>query len=107
MKSCLWTTECVRTSTITALDNFCDLVIWLCPFCLFGHNGEPAKWRAFWGEIQHHIFSYNSMDFIAKKENPDAKTEGEETIVIRVCDSVRGKLGAGVTNRKVTRYTSV
>ena len=54
-------------------------------------NGKPAKWRAIWEESGSHNFSYYSMDFIAKKENPDAKTEGEETIVIRVCDSVRGK----------------
>ena len=28
------------------------------------------------------------MDFVAKKENTDPKPEGEDTIVIRVCDSV-------------------
>lgn len=29
------------------------------------------------------------MDFIAKKEGGDVKSETEDTIVIRVCDSVR------------------
>lgn len=28
------------------------------------------------------------MDYIAKKEGGEVKPEGEETIVIRVCDSV-------------------
>lgn len=28
------------------------------------------------------------MDFVAKKETGEAKPEGEDTIVIRVCDSV-------------------
>ena len=28
------------------------------------------------------------MDFVAKKETEEAKPEGEDTIVIRVCDSV-------------------
>lgn len=32
------------------------------------------------------------MDFIAKKENTEAKEEGDDTIVIRVCDSVMAEL---------------
>jgi len=34
------------------------------------------------------------MDFVAKKENTDSKPEGEDTIVIRVCDSVKNELWA-------------
>ena len=34
------------------------------------------------------------MDFVAKKENTEAKEEGDDTIVIRVCDSVIAELAS-------------
>ena len=37
-----------------------------------------------WSKIEK-----RKMDFIAKKEGGDVKPETEDTIVIRVCDSVR------------------
>ena len=42
-----------------------------------------------WNNCKFTCFHKRKMDFIAKKEGGDVKPETEDTIVIRVCDSVR------------------
>lgn len=61
----------VKRNTIRS--SSCDLVFWLAMLVMI-------------------ISTFEFMDFIAKKENTEAKEEGEDTIVIRVCDSVMAEL---------------